>query len=150
MSANTKSFVSAASLLLLLAVAACGGGDLGEARLKSIPKDASREQVLSAIGDGPIVPITATDSFRVVQGYRRQLYTVEARQYEVIWYHEAPTNLNDAITREQDTPIVLQDGTFIGYGWSMYNRLASEKDLPNPLRGRERLDSISRSQRPAS
>lgn len=131
----------------LVFIAACQS-DLGEARLKSIPKDATQEQVMAVLGSGTLVALSASDSLRLVDGFLRHSYMVNGKRFEFIWYREHPGSLNDKISREEETPVVLIDGKFAGYGWSYFEKLTKSEGLPNPSRDAARLDSIAKAQAP--
>ena len=133
------------TLLGSLTLAACGGDDLGSARLRSLETGATRDQVLETIGTGPLAA-TGADTLRLAQGHRTQRYIVNGATYEVIWYREEPGSLADDIERGRETPILLEADTLVGWGWSLYEKKAAEVGLPNPMREKARLDSISRSQ----
>ena len=128
-----------------LSIVACGPADIGAARLKEIPENTTRDSVLSVLGTGPL-SATGSDTLRVVNGFRRQTFVVESGTYEVLYYREQPGSVNDSITRTVETPVVIKDGVFIGQGWKFYSKLADANNLPNPLRNKERLDSIARAQ----
>jgi hypothetical protein len=136
--------VAAAATLAI--VAACGG-DVGAAKLKKLPEDASRDAVLQAVGNGPIIPQAENDRLRVVNGFRRQVFITNARQIEVIWYREEPGSLNDKITKDRETPILVENGKMLGWGWKYYQPFADSMKLPDPVRDSIRLDSIYKAQK---
>lgn len=140
---NSKSLLVAVVSLALLG--ACGPSDLGADRLKSIDAGASQAELLQAMGQGPLVA-SGADTMRVINGFRRQEFLVEGNQYEVIWYRAEPGSLTDPITKERETPIVLNADTVMGWGWKYYQGRAKALDLPDPTRDAARLDSISKSQ----
>jgi hypothetical protein len=130
-----------------LAVVACGPADIGASRLKEIPENTTRDSVLQVMGTGPLTA-TGADTMRVVNGFRRQTFVVGSGTYEVLFYREQPGSVTDTIARTLETPVVIKDGKYLGQGWKFYTKLADSEDLPNPLRNKERLDSISRAQTP--
>lgn len=140
---NSKSLLVA--VLSLAMLGACGPSDLGADRLKPIKSGASQAELLQAMGEGPLVA-SGADTIRVINGFRRQEYLVQGRMYEVIWYRAEPGSLTDPITKERETPIVLNADTVMGWGWKYYQERARALDLPDPTRDAARLDSISKSQ----
>ncbi|WP_411281871.1 hypothetical protein [Gemmatimonas sp.] len=142
-------FVKTARLALatfiLASLAACSS-DLGSAKIKQIPKDGTVEQVIAELGDGPLKAQLPADSVRLVGGFRRETYIAGGGKVDVIWYREEPGTLEDVIDKTTETPVVLKDGKFQGGGWSYYEEFASKAGIPNAIRGRERLDSISKAQ----
>lgn len=122
---------------------ACGPTDIGSSRLKQIQAGASRDSVLTVLGTGPITA-TGDDTPRVLNGFRRQSFLVKGELYEVLYYREQPGSINDTIARTVETPVVIKDGHYLGHGWQFYGKLSDSLNLPNPLRNKERLDSISR------
>ncbi len=142
-------FVKSARLALvtfvLASLAACSS-DLGAAKIKKIPKEGTVEQVIAELGEGPLKAQLPADSLRLIGGFRRQTYIAGGGKVDVIWYREEPGTLEDGIAKATETPVVLKDGKFQGGGWSFYEEFASKAGIPNAIRGRERLDSISKAQ----
>jgi hypothetical protein len=60
----------------------------------------------------------------------------------VIWYRETPGSVEEPITRENETPVLLQADTVIAAGWADFDETALKLNLPNPYRSQERLDSM--------
>ena len=126
---------------------ACGPSDLvGDTKLDPIEGGMPVARVAEIIGNGPLKPLQPSDSLRLYNGFRTQVFLVSGSQYRVIWYREAAGSIEDAITREVETPILMHADTVVGKGWSFYDDKAAELGIPNPYRDRERLDSISESQ----
>ena len=131
----------------LLALAACSG-DLGEAKLKTLPKGAKRDAVLGSLGTGPLVATRENDALRIVSGFRRQVFITQARQIEVVWYREEPGTLNDRITPKTETPVIIEADTLVGWGWKFYSPFAVTMKLPDPLRDSIRVDSMAKASAP--
>lgn len=127
-----------------LSFAACGSSDVGASRLKVLVSGASRNTVLEIMGAGPLVSRTQADSPRLVQGYRRQAFAFEGRMVEVLWYREAPGSLSDPILRENETPVVIEADTLVGWGWTFYPQFAADHNLPDPERDRRWQDSVNK------
>lgn len=136
--------VAAATLML----AACAPSDIGKAKLKAIPEGSKREAVVGAMGTGPLAPTTVADEPRIVNGFRHQVYITAGQQFEIIWYREAPGMLSDPITRETDTPVVIQGDSLAGWGWKFFTPFAAKLNLPDPSHDKARVDSIAKSQIP--
>ncbi len=142
-------FVKTARLALLtfaLASLAACSSDLGAAKIKKIPKDGTVEQVISELGEGPYTAQLPADSLRLANGFRRETYIAGGGKVDVIWYREEPGTLEDVIAKTTETPVVLKDGKFQGGGWGFYEEFAAKAGIPNAVRGRERIDSISKAQ----
>jgi hypothetical protein len=139
---------AAATTLSLLAVAviatACGPSDVGESRLKKLEPGAARSVVVANMGAGPLASNVATDAPRLVNGFRRQAFVTEGRMVEVLWYREAPGSLNDPILRENETPVVIEADTLVGWGWKFYPQFAADHNLPDPERDRRWQDSVNK------
>jgi hypothetical protein len=139
---------SAAVTLSLLGtalfVSACGPSDVGASRLKSLETGAARSVVVASMGAGPLASNVATDAPRLVNGFRRQAFVSEGRMVEVLWYREAPGSLNDPILRENETPIVIEADTLVGWGWKFYPQYAADHNLPDPERDRRWQDSVNK------
>ena len=137
-----------AAIAVTSAAAACGASDLvGKEKLAPIKDGAKIGDLASVIGDGPLKPTQVDDSLRLYHGFRQQMFLAKGERYRVIWYRETPGTLDDSITRNVETPILLQADTVIGKGWSYFDDAADKIGLPNPARAAERLDSISKSQK---
>ncbi len=128
---------------------ACGPSDVvGKGKLDPIEGGMPIAGVAEIIGKGPLSPLQPSDSLRLFNGFRTQIFLAGGTQYRVIWYREEAGSIEDAITRERETPILLHADTVVGRGWSFYDDKAQELGIPNPYRDRERLDSISQAQTP--
>ncbi|MBL0937323.1 MAG: hypothetical protein IBJ03_00400 [Gemmatimonadaceae bacterium] len=146
----STAFVRIAAVAALGSVmVACGPSDLvGDKKLGPIEGGMPIARVAEIIGNGPLTPLQPTDSIRLYHGFRTQIFLANGSQYRVIWYREAAGSIEDPITREQETPILLHADTVVGKGWSFYDDKAGELGIPNPYRDKERLDSISQAQTP--
>lgn len=131
----------------LSVLAACGPSDLvGKEALKPIKESMTMAQVDSILGQGQMQPRQPTDSLRLHNGYRTEVYLIEGQRYTILWYRDQPGTIEDAITRQTDTPILFQGNQVVAKGWSDFDAKAQQINMPNPYRSRERLDSISQSQ----
>lgn len=137
-----------AAIAATLLLAACGPSDIGKAKLKALPQGAKRDAVVATMGTGPLAPTTPADEPRIVNGFRHQVYITAGKQFEVLWYREAPGTLSDPIVRETDTPIVIEGDTLAGWGWKFFSPYAAQYNLPDPSHERARVDSIAKSQLP--
>lgn len=131
---------------MLLFAAACGPSDLvGKEKLNPIKDGASPAEVAAVIGEGPLKALQPADSMRIFHGFRTQVFLSEGKSYRVIWYREKAGSIEDPITREVETPVLLENDKVIGKGWTAFDEKSKEYNLPNPYRSGERLDSISKS-----
>jgi len=64
----------------------------------------------------------------------------------VVWYRDKPGSIEEEISRERETPVLLENDVVIGKGWAFFDQTAEEVGIPNPYRTRERLDSIAQAQ----
>lgn len=128
-------------------LAACGPSDLvGEKKLKPIKNGMTLTEVAGVMGDGPLKPSQPADSLRLFHGFRTQVFLAQGERYQVLWYREKAGSIEEAITREVETPILVHADTVMGKGWAFYDETASLLNLPNPYRSKDRLDSISKAQ----
>ena len=133
--------------MVMLVAVACGPSDLvGKTKLSAVHSGMKQAEVVAIMGTGPLKPHQVADSLRVVNGFRTQAFIVAGETYRVLWYREAPGSLEDAITREKETPILLQRDTVVSVGWNDFDEAAEKLNLPNPYRASARIDSISKSQ----
>jgi hypothetical protein len=108
-----------------LAVAACG-----DAKLEKISEGISRDSVLAIINEG-----AGADSLARV--YRQESYLLPNKKGNVfntnILFYDARGRKetdNPDVAAESLTPIVVQDGTVIGWGWTYYDSLAKANNIP--------------------
>ena len=133
--------------LVVLVAAACGPSDLvGKTKLSAVHTGMKQAEVVAIMGTGPLKPHQVADSLRVVNGFRTQAFIVAGQTYRVLWYREAPGSLEDAITREKETPILMKSDTVVSVGWNDFDEAAEKLNIPNPYRASARIDSISKSQ----
>lgn len=131
----------------LVAATACGPSDIvGKEALKPIKEGMTMAQVDSIIGQGQLEPRQPADSLRLHHGYRTEVYLIEGQRYTILWYRDKPGTIEDAVTRQTDTPILFQGDQVLAKGWSAFDAKAEKINMPNPYRSRERLDSIAESQ----
>lgn len=121
---------------------------VGADTVAKVKEGMTADEAVAVLGEGKLTPHQKADSLRLFRGFRNQAYFVNGVRYQVIWYREKPGSIEENITRENETPILLQEGKVIGSGWKFYDAKATEVGLPNPLRAQERLDSIAKSQTP--
>lgn len=129
-----------------LLLAACGPSDIGASKLKPLHSGATRDQVLAAMGTGPLAPTKPADQPRIVNGFRRQMFITSGQAFEVFWYREEPGTVEDPILKERETPVLMVGDTLAGWGWKFYSPFAAKINLPDPTADQARLDSIYRSQ----
>ncbi|HYW31358.1 MAG TPA: hypothetical protein VE869_07635 [Gemmatimonas sp.] len=136
--------LAGAALALL---SACGPSDLvGKDKLEPIKAGMRSDSVAALLGAGPLKALADGDSVRLFHGYRTQTFAPPSGVYRVVWYRDTPGSLEDQITRETETPILMNADTVMGAGWSYFDEKAEELGLPNPYRSKDRLDSIAKSQ----
>ncbi|MEP6833427.1 MAG: hypothetical protein ABJB74_08530 [Gemmatimonas sp.] len=135
-----------------LVVAACGPSDLGASKLKALPKGATRDAVLAAMGTGPLSPTSPNQQPRIVNGFRHQVYLnlKGGSNYEFLWYREEPGTVDDPIIKARETPIVIVGDTMLGWGWKFFSEYAKQEHLPDPSQDKARLDSIFKANNPDS
>lgn len=129
---TTYTLVSAAFLTF---AAACSdsSNDVGADKLGSIDEGATTAQVFEVIGTGPLTAQFA-DTLTIKKGFRHSSYLIDGKQYEVIFYRELPGNVAEPVEQAKETPIVLQNGKVLGWGWRYYVEEAmKELKLPSPL-----------------
>ena len=138
-----SSFVRAVPVATLL-LTACGPSDLvGKGKIGKLDVGMPRDSVLAILGTGTLTPNQPGDSLRLIQGFRQQQFFSGGATYQVIWYRETPGSVEEPITREHETPVLLQADTVIAAGWADFDDTALKLNLPNPYRSQERLDSLA-------
>lgn len=139
--------LAGATIVSALFFAGCSS-DVGSAKLKKLPKAASRDAILAAMGQGPLAATSPADQPRVINGFRYQIFLWEGTKWELVWYRDDPGMLSDVITKEHDTPVLIESDTLVLWGWKKFTPFAAKHNLPNPIMDRARADSIMKSQNP--
>jgi len=132
---SARGLLSKAALAAsFLFFAACGDStpEVGSTLLKSLDTGISADSVYRIIGTGPLQPVTASDSIRIVNGFRRSRYFLNGASYDVIWYREASARIDSAINVSEVSPILLKDDSVQGWGWKYFDKATTEVGLPNP------------------
>jgi hypothetical protein len=113
-----------------LLFAACGGGDVGASRLKSVREGMSRDSAILLMGRGPL-SATLSDTLRLEQGFRRSAYFIDGALVEVLYYREVPGSVREGVTRQTETPIVVKDGRVLGWGWRYFDAQRTGLGIPD-------------------
>lgn len=130
---------------VVLSLAACGPSDVvGKAKLDKVKEGAKLSELSGLLGTGPLTPMQPADSMRLFNGYRTQVFMAKGQMYRVVWVRDEPGSIEDAITREKESPILLVGDSVIGKGWAFFDKTANDVGLPNPYREKEHLDSMAR------
>jgi len=57
-------------------------------------------------------------SYHINNPYKTEFLTVNDKQYDVIYYYTDVRKADGAITDDELTPLIFEDGKLIGWGWS--------------------------------
>ena len=112
-------------------------GSYNQANLLKIDIGVSKTKVLEAMGGVQKIQtytstsfMTKKESIIINNPFNREFKTDTAgNTIEILWYY---TNINKAdgdITREQQTPIILEKNAVIGIGWDFYEEYAKRKGI---------------------
>ena len=112
-------------------------GSYNQANLLKIDLGVGKTKVLEVMGGVQKIQTYITTSFMtkkegiiINNPFNREFKTDSAgNTIEVIWYY---TNVNKAegdITKEQQTPIVLEKNAVVGMGWDFYEDYAKRKKI---------------------
>ena len=120
--------------LAALSLAACGDQQVGADLLKPVQAGMPRDSLLALMGAGPLKGFYA-DTLRLEKGFRMEKYLIDGKMYEVLYYREAEGNVAEPVAQNTETPVVLQDGKVLGWGWKYYVETAMEElKLPTPIK----------------
>ena len=138
--------VSTAATAFLIALAACGTGEVGADKLEDLAAGMPRDSVLARLGPGPLTA-TGSDTLRVLSGYRVMRYLVNGKQYTVLYAREAPGDVRERVSQTLETPVVFdQNDRILGWGWRFYvDEAIAKLALPTPL-----IDTVTTPPAPAS
>lgn len=112
-------------------------GSYNQANLLKIDIGATKTKVLEAMGGVQKIQTYVTTSFMtkkegiiINNPINREFKTDSAgNTIEILWYY---TNVNKAdgdITKEQQTPIILEKNAVVGIGWDFYEEYAKRKGI---------------------
>ena len=112
-------------------------GSYNQANLLKVDIGATKTKVLEAMGGVQKIQtytstsfVTKKESIIINNPFNREFRTDSAgNTIEILWYY---TNINKAdgeITKEQQTPIVLEKNAVVGMGWDFYEDYAKRKGI---------------------
>jgi hypothetical protein len=112
-------------------------GSYNQANLLKVDLGGSKNKVLEVMGGVQKIQTYITTSFMtkkegiiINNPFNREFKTDSAgNTIEIVWYY---TNINKAegdITKEQQTPIVLEKNAVVGMGWDFYEGYARRKGI---------------------
>src|SRR5215470_11397251 len=112
-------------------------GSYNQANLLRVDIGASKTKVLEVMGGVQKIQtytstsfVTKKESVIINNPFNREFKTDSAgNTIEVLWYY---TNVNKAdgdVTKEQQTPIVLDKNAVVGMGWGFYEDYAKRKGI---------------------
>ena len=88
------------------------------------------ESVYAALGQGQFTGTGPADTIRIMHGHRAQMFVTSSRMVRVLFARTTKGALDGPIQRSNDTPIVIEGASVLGYGWADFDRLAKEIGLP--------------------
>ena len=112
-------------------------GSYNQANLLKVDIGVTKTKVLEVMGGVQKIQtytstsfMTKKESIIINNPFNREFKTDSAgNTIEILWYY---TNINKAdgdITKEQQTPIVLQKNAVVGMGWDFYEDYAKRKGI---------------------
>ena len=112
-------------------------GSYNEANLLKVDLGTTKTKVLEAMGGVQKIQTYISTSFMtkkegniINNPVNREFRTDSAgHTIEILWYY---TNINKAdgeITKEQQTPIILEKNAVVGLGWEFYEEYAKRKGI---------------------
>ena len=112
-------------------------GSYNQANLLKVDIGVTKTKVLEVMGGVQKIqtytstsPMTKKKSIIINNPFNREFKTDSAgNTIEILWYY---TNINKAdgnITKEQQTPIVLDKNAVVGMGWDFYEDYAKRKGI---------------------
>ena len=112
-------------------------GSYNQANLLKVDLGTTKNRVLEVMGGVQKIRTYITTSFVtkkegiiINNPFNRQFKTDSAgNTIEILWYY---TNVNKAegdITKEQQTPIILEKNAVVGLGWDFYEEYAKRKGI---------------------
>ena len=72
---------------------------------------------------------TASRKTKVTNPYRSEILQGNEKKLEVLYYYTDKKSSDDAITDDELTPLVFDNGELIGWGWSFLNTNIQKYEL---------------------
>lgn len=112
-------------------------GSYNQANLLKVDLGATKTKVLDAMGGVQKVQTYNTTSFVtkkegmiINNPYNREFLTDSSgNTIEILWYYTNIKKADGDVTREQQTPIVLEKNAVVGMGWSFYEDYGKRKGI---------------------
>ncbi len=112
-------------------------GSYNQANLLKVDLGVSKNKVLEVMGGVQKIQtyvttsiVTKKEGIIINNPFNREFRTDKAgNTIEIVWYY---TNINKAegdITKEQQTPIILEKNAVVGMGWDFYEDYAKRKGI---------------------
>ncbi|HEY5367759.1 MAG TPA: DUF3192 domain-containing protein [Hanamia sp.] len=112
-------------------------GSYNQANLLKIDLGVSKNKVLEVMGGIQKIQTYTTTSFVtkkqsiiINNPFSRDFKTDTAgNTMEILWYYTDVNKADGAITKEQQTPIILEKNAVVGMGWDFYEDYAKRKGI---------------------
>ena len=112
-------------------------GSYNQANLLKVDIGASKTKVLEVMGGVQKIQtytttsfVTKKESIIINNPYNREFKTdTGGHTIEILWYYTNTNKADGDITKEQQTPIVLDKNAVVGMGWDFYEDFAKRKGI---------------------
>ena len=112
-------------------------GSYNQANLLKIDIGVSKNKVLEVMGGVQKIQtytstsfMTKKESITIHNPFNREFRTDTAGStIEILWYYTNTNKADGDITKEQQTPIVLEKNAVVGIGWDFYGDYAKRKGI---------------------
>jgi len=112
-------------------------GSYNQANLLKIDIGASKTKVLESMGGVQKIQtytstsfVTKKESIIINNPFNREFRTDSAgNTIEILWYYTNVKKADGDVTKEQQTPIVLEKNSVVGMGWDFYEDYAKRKGI---------------------
>jgi hypothetical protein len=130
---------SSTCITALALLVACGPSDapsdvVGKEKIEQLRVGMSRDSVLAVFGNGVLSPADASDTARLVRGFRSERHLIDGVAMQVLWYREQTGSVQESINPNLESPVLLQGDTVIAAGWRDYDEASRKWKLPNAYR----------------
>jgi len=87
----------------------------------------TREEVLALMGTETV---RAREGWQITNPYRTETLVAKSGEtFEVLYYYTDVKRRDDAITDDELTPIVLQGGKVVGWGWTFLDQETQKHEI---------------------
>jgi len=111
---------------------ATGLADRNNARIATLQRGMTPEQVIARIGPGNGADLLG--NFSLPNPYKTEMYPAGDDTFRILFFYSQRTKADGNITDDELMPVVFKNGLLDGFGWSYWEGVAAQYSIR--IRGR--------------